>query len=238
MKSSCRSTRSSSRATRRLETSKEELQSLNEELTTTNAQLEGKIAELEATQQRPRQPADQHQHRDALSRHELRIRRFTPAANGLFNLIPSDLGRPSPTSRRNSPTRPLSDAAAVLRDQMPANVEVRAHDGRWYVRQVLRYRTRASRTEGVVVTFSDVAAEALREARRYAESIVDTVREPLLVLDEDARVISANQSFYTAFQVSKEQDRGPHVVRVGPRRVGHPAPADPARRGAPAASTS
>ena len=61
---------------------------------------------------------------------------------------------------------------------------MQAHDGRWYVRQVLPYRTHDNRTEGVVITFSDVAAEALQEARLYAEAIVDTVREPLLVLGQ------------------------------------------------------
>ena len=94
---------------------------------------------------------------------------------------------------------------------------MQAHDGRWYVRQVLPYRTRDNRTEGVVITFSDVAAEALQEARLYAESIVDTVREPLLVLDGDLRVRSANQSFYATFHVSQEDTVGQLLYELGNR---------------------
>jgi len=88
---------------------------------------------------------------------------------------------------------------------MSPRTEVQGHDGRCYVRQVLPYRTRDDCTKGVVMTFSDVAAEALQEARLYAESIVDTVREPLLVLDAGLRVRSANHSFYATFRSRREK---------------------------------
>jgi two-component system CheB/CheR fusion protein len=42
----------------------------------------------------------------------------------------------------------------------------------------------------------------LQEERNFAESIVATVREPMLVLDGELRVASANRSFYRAFQVT------------------------------------
>ena len=67
----------------------------------------------------------------------------------------------------------------------------------------------------MVITFSDVAAEALQEARSYAESIVDTVREPLLVLDEQVRVLSANHSFYATFRVSKNETEGRSLYELG-----------------------
>ena len=143
-------------------------------------------------------------------------RRFTPAATGLFNLIPSDVGRPiADVAPKFTDPNLLSDAAAALREPTSPTVEVHAHDGRWYVRHVLQYRTRAGHIEGAVVTFSDVAAEALQEARSYAESIVDTVREALLVLDQNARVISANQSFYRTFHVSKADTEGRLLYGLG-----------------------
>lgn len=46
------------------------------------------------------------------------------------------------------------------------------------------------------------------EARQYAESILNTVREPLIVLDQDLRVISASRSFYETFKVSPEETEG------------------------------
>jgi len=199
-----------------LETSKEELQSLNEELTTANTQLEGKIGELEASNNDLDNLLTSTNIATLFLDTHLRIRRFTPAATRLFNLIPSDVGRPiGDIAQKFTDPGLLTDAAAVLQQPITPKTEVQAHDGRWYVRQVLPYRTRGDRTEGVVITFSDVAAEALQEARRYAESIVDTVREPLLVLDGDLRVRSANQAFYATFHVSQEETVGRLLYELG-----------------------
>ena len=56
---------------------------------------------------------------------------------------------------------------------------------------------------------------ALDDARKYAENIVDTVREPLLVLDGALRVQSANRSFYRMFQLSKEETNGELLYNLG-----------------------
>src|SRR5947207_1362173 len=89
-------------------------------------------------------------------------------------------------------------------EELETSKEVQSRDGRWYIRQVLPYRTHDDRIDGVVITFSDVAAEALQEARLYAEAIVDTIREPLLVLDSELRVQSANRSFYETFGLTPD----------------------------------
>jgi len=62
------------------------------------------------------------------------------------------------------------------------------------------------------------AEEALREAHEYAQGIVDTVREPLVVLDADLRVISANRSFYRAFKVTAEETKGQLIYEFGNRQ--------------------
>jgi two-component system CheB/CheR fusion protein len=130
-----------------------------------------------------------------------------------------DIGRPlGDIAQRFTDPDLLSDAALALQQSVAPKREVHAEDNRWYVRQVLPYRTRDNRTEGVVITLSDVAAEALREARLYAESIVDTVREPLLVLDGNLRVLSANRSFYTAFNVSERDTAGRSLDELGNRQ--------------------
>ena len=128
----------------------------------------------------------------------------------------TDIGRPiSDIAQKFVDPALLSDAAAVLHQPMAPKTEVQSQDGQWYVRQVLPYLTHDHRTEGVVITFSDVAAEALQKARLYAESIVDTVREPLLVLDGDMRVRSANQSFYSTFEASPEGTIGQLLYDLG-----------------------
>jgi two-component system, LuxR family, sensor kinase FixL len=74
-----------------------------------------------------------------------------------------------------------------------------------------------------VITFSDVAAEALQEARLHAEAIVDTIREPLLVLDSELRVQSANRSFYETFGLAPDTTVNRFVYELRDREEGTPA---------------
>jgi two-component system, chemotaxis family, CheB/CheR fusion protein len=88
----------------------------------------------------------------------------------------------------------------------PREKEVEAEDGAHYLRRILPYRTEDNRIGGIVITFIDITPQkkALNEtekARRYAENIVDTIGTPLLVLDGDLRVRSANPSFYDTFKL-------------------------------------
>lgn len=59
---------------------------------------------------------------------------------------------------------------------------------------------------------------SVEDALEYAESIVDTVREPLLVLDAKLNVISANRSFYRVFVASPEETEGRLVYEIGNRQ--------------------
>jgi len=62
------------------------------------------------------------------------------------------------------------------------------------------------------------AERAVQETREYAESIVETVREPLVVLDTNLRVISVNHSFYQTFKVSPEDTKGKLIYDLGNRQ--------------------
>lgn len=65
-------------------------------------------------------------------------------------------------------------------------------------------------TTGIVLV--ELAAE---EARRYAESIVETIREPLLVLDGDLKIVSANRNFYRTFKVTPDETLGTFLYDLG-----------------------
>lgn len=56
------------------------------------------------------------------------------------------------------------------------------------------------------------------EARRYAESIVETIREPLLVLDADLKIISANRNFYKTFKVTPDKTIGSFIYDLGDKQ--------------------
>jgi two-component system CheB/CheR fusion protein len=53
------------------------------------------------------------------------------------------------------------------------------------------------------------------EAREYAESMIDTVREPLIVLDQDLRVVTASRSFYGVFKAKPEETVGQLIFDLG-----------------------
>ncbi|MDQ7839369.1 MAG: PAS domain-containing protein [Thermodesulfobacteriota bacterium] len=53
------------------------------------------------------------------------------------------------------------------------------------------------------------------EAREYAESIINTVREPLIALDQDLRVVTASRSFYEVFRVTPEETVGQLIYDLG-----------------------
>ena len=199
-----------------LETSKEELQSLNEELSTLNVQLQGKVDELERTNNDLDNLLTSTNIATIFLDRQLCVRRFTPAATGLFNLIGSDIGRPiRDIAQRFTDPDFFRDTAAVLEKLVPLQKEVRGETGRLYVRQALPYRTEDNRIDGVVITFSDVAADALQAARLFAEAIVDTVREPLMVLEPDLRVRSANRAFYRTFHTTPDGTQGRPLYELG-----------------------
>ena len=180
-----------------LETSKEELQSLNEELSTVNAQLQSKVEELGRLNNDLDNLLTSTNIPTVFLDRQYRIRRFTPAATRLFNLIPSDIGRPvGDIVQKFTDPELLEHAGTVLTKLTAVSKEVQSQEGRWYIRQILPYRTQDDRIDGVVLTFSDVAAEALQEARLNAETIINTLSESLLVLDSDLRIQSANRQFY------------------------------------------
>jgi two-component system CheB/CheR fusion protein len=157
-------------ANEEMETSKEELQSLNEELNTINLRLHEKVDELESANNDVVNLLASTNIATLFLDKQFRIKRYTPATNRLMSLIPSDLGRPiGDILLRFADEALQDDARRVLVDLAPLSREVKADDGRWYIRRIMPYRTQDDRIEGVVVAFVDVAElkqaeEALREA--------------------------------------------------------------------------
>ena len=120
-------------ANEELEASKEEMQSINEELTTVNSQLNEKVSELTATNDDLANLLGSTHIATVFLDKQLRIRRFTPRATELLNLIPGDVGRPFGHITQNFTGEHLvGDAENVLKSLSVAEKEVQARDGRWY----------------------------------------------------------------------------------------------------------
>ena len=196
-----------------LETAKEELQSANEELTTLNeelltrnselGQLNSDITNLLASISVPILMLSQ----------DLRIRRFTPVAGALLNLIPSDVGRPITDINPNIDLPRLDQMVAEVIDTMTFKErEVRSKDGRWYSLRIRPYRTIDNKIDGATIMFLDI--DALKKSQQ-AEAVVETIREPVLVLDSKLRVKSANRAFFRAFETSEAETMNKGIYEMG-----------------------
>lgn len=209
-----------------LETSKEELQSFNEELQTVNSELSRKNSEMENATSDLQNLLDSTQLATVFLDLNLRVKRFTPAAESVFRLIASDIGRPisdlASALSSDSQVDFESDMQEVLKSLSSVVRQVTGAGGQHFQMRIMPYRTMHNVIAGVVVTFTDVtplaeAKKAADEATAYAENIVNTVREPLLVLDADLRVKSASDSFYRMFEVSPEETLNRLVYDLGNR---------------------
>ncbi|HEY3520050.1 MAG TPA: CheR family methyltransferase, partial [Rhodanobacteraceae bacterium] len=155
--------------TEELETSKEELQSVNEELITVNFELKSKVEELAKANDDLQNFIASTDIATLFVDPGQRIKRYTPPVTGIFNIIPSDVGRSllDITGRLDYPQ--LADDVRAAFDLLrPVEREVRSADGRWYVVRVLPYRTAENRIDGAVLTFIDTTS--LRHAEEHINS--------------------------------------------------------------------
>ena len=143
-----------------LESSKEEQQSLNEELVTVNAELQAKIDELTLVHDDMRNVLNATEIATIFLNQKLSVRRFTPKATAIVNLIEADIGRPLEHVVHNLEYETLiKDAENVLQTLATREAEVRSRDGNWYQMRIMPYRTTDNVIDGVVLTFSDITAQ-------------------------------------------------------------------------------
>ncbi|RZA10822.1 MAG: chemotaxis protein CheR, partial [Proteobacteria bacterium] len=143
-----------------LEASKEELQSVNEEMQTVNLELSGKVEELDHANSDLQNLFDSTDVATVFLDKDLRIRSFTPAATQVFNLLPSDRGRPiTDLSSRFALPELSQDITAVLAGsealERRLNHEA-AHA--YYLVRLAPYRNGDRHVGGVVVSFVDVTS--------------------------------------------------------------------------------
>jgi two-component system, chemotaxis family, CheB/CheR fusion protein len=204
-----------------LDTSREELQSTNEELETINAEMQKKNEELESLNDDIRNIFAYTTIGTVVLDTDLRVKRFTPSATRIFNLIGKDIGRELTDIASNLEYDDLEqDTHRVLDTLNMLEKEVRTKDGRWFIMRMFPYRTSDNVIRGVVLNFTDVTdlkfkEQEANEARIQAEAILETTRQPLLVLDSGLKVISANNAFSEAFNVSRMETEGSRIYTLG-----------------------
>jgi two-component system CheB/CheR fusion protein len=204
-----------------LSTTKEELQSANEELTTVNEELQNRNHELDAVNNDLSNLLSAVNIPIVMVDGSLRVRRFNSTAEKLLELTPVDVGRPVAHLRGKLEVPSLERIVhSVLETLATKTEEVQDKHGHWYSLIVRPYRTSDNRIDGAVIVFVDIdplkrSLTLAEEARDYAEGMIETVREPLVVLDADLRVQRATSSFYAMFRVSREETVGRFLYDLG-----------------------
>ncbi|MFN7086835.1 MAG: PAS domain S-box protein, partial [Burkholderiales bacterium] len=129
---------------------------------------------------------------------EMRATAENPVARVLREGLVVGLANHTVLIARDGSERPIADAGAPVRDA-------------------------AGAVAGVVLVFRDQSAERaaqrkIDDARRFAEGILATLREPLVVLDAALRVVQANRAFYRSFRTAPEHTEGRPLYELGNRQ--------------------
>jgi len=203
-----------------LETSKEEMQALNEELTTVNAEMETKVAELARATDDMQNLLNSTNVATVFLDERLNVKRYTEDTGAIFHFVPTDIGRPLSDLASNLRHGTLiQDCRDVLKTLVKKEKEVTTQDGRRYLMRILPYRTADNVISGVVITFIDI--ETLKRAevsRDFFESIVQTIHEPLVVLNAKLKVLSANKAFFETFRSAPEDTVDRVIYDLGNRQ--------------------
>jgi len=216
-------------ANEELETSREEMQSTNEELMTLNAEHQTKIEENFRVTNDMNNMLKSTEIATVFLDNDLCIKGFTPAVTKIYNFIKTDIGRPVKDFSSNLLYEKLmDDVLEVLKTLAVKETEVADKKGNWYFVRILPYRTGENNINGATITFLDITQRKCSEqmeknTKLFAEGIVDTVRESLLVLDKDMVVILANCSFYRTFKTSKEETENKSIFEINNRSWDIPA---------------
>jgi two-component system, chemotaxis family, CheB/CheR fusion protein len=215
-----------------LQTAKEELQSSNEELTTTNEEMQSRNGELGVVNTDLVNLLSSMQTPIVMLDSQLRIRRYTPVAEKIMNLIPTDIGRPISNLKPRIHVPELNNwLRSVIHSAKAVEREVQDEDGRWYSLRIQPYRTPENQVNGVVLQMLDihqlkVSIGEAQAAREYAEGVIEAVRQPLLVLDHVLCVQSANRAFYETFGTAPEQTLGRKIGEIASAQLNLPQTAE------------
>lgn len=204
-----------------LESSKEELQSLNEELQTVNAELQGKVEELSAAHDDMRNLMNSTEIATIFVDNHMRVRRFTPEATMIVNLIPTDIGRPIKHVVSNLKyDNMIRDLENVLQYLTPVETEVQTNEGKWFNMRIIPYRTTDNRIDGAVTTFTSIEDQkkvhsrletSLKEAENAWElvrAIFDISEEPMVVLDKNSCIVIANTCYLKLMDIDRNSLKG------------------------------
>ena len=204
-----------------LETTKEELQSANEELQTVNDELQQRNQVLTQTGNDLNNLLNSVNIPLLMLTSDLHIRQFTPPMQKLLNVRSADVGRAISEIRLQLSIENIEPILAEVLDTLGTReLEVQDRQGMWHLMRVRPYRTPDNKIEGLVIVLLDIdqlrrSQQRIVEARVFADSVVESIPVPVVVLNQDCTIRMHNTAFrqLTGFQAAELADRSlPNVV--------------------------
>jgi two-component system CheB/CheR fusion protein len=197
-----------------LETAKEELQSTNEELVTVNEQLGNRNFELAQLNDDLTNLISSVDIPILMLSGDWRIRRFTPQAEKLLNLLPADVGRPIVNLRPNIDVPDLAALVTEVVDTMSMRErEVQDLGSRWYSMRIRPFRTMDNRIDGAVMTFIDIDAAKrvhleLQREQTFTAAVLESAAALVMVTDLEGRIARFNLACRRLSEYSFEEVEG------------------------------
>jgi two-component system, chemotaxis family, CheB/CheR fusion protein len=204
-----------------LDTAKEELQSTNEELNTVNEELHGRNEEMSRINSDLMNLVGSVQIAIVIVSGDLRIRRFTPMAEKVLNLIPADLDRSIGHINPNIDCPNLEQLIIDCMDAVtPFERDVQDRQGRWYSLRIRPYKSLENKIDGAVLALFDV--DLLKRSERqaqlaleFADAVIAGVSHPVAVLGTDGKVRQINTPFASLLGVAPEKLHGRALADLG-----------------------
>ncbi len=233
-------------ANEEVQSSNEELQSINEELETAKEELQSQTEELQTVNEELRRRNEELGHTTSdlvnllnnitmpvlILSADLHIRQVTPFAERMLSIRSTDIGRHIRDMRLNLRVGDLEPLLMeVIETLATKEIEVEDREGRWFLLRVKPYRTVENKIDGVVLVLIDIdqirrTQQELKGAHEFARSVVDNAQVPLVVLDSELRIRTANRAFLALSQqpADKVEGRSFHEVAEAKWNLGRIVP--------------
>jgi two-component system CheB/CheR fusion protein len=192
-------------------TTKEEMQSLNEELMTINMQYQAKTDELTRINNDMKNLLDSTEIGTIFLDNNLDILRYTPQVRKLFNLIPTDVGRPILHVVSNFDNSSIeNDIKEVIEKLVIRELEVTTKNSEWYRVRIMPYRTLDNFISGAVITFTLITQykemeQKLQLLQQHADDLVNVLSVAVALTDQALKIVHANSAFLQLMDLNAEE---------------------------------